>query len=41
MKDKDYDFAGWVTKNDLLCSDGVVIKHDAFKDNDGVKVPLV
>lgn len=40
MKRKDYDFAGWVTKNDTLCSDGVVIKHNAFK---GTKeqVPLV
>lgn len=36
-----YDFAGWVTKNDILCSDGVVIKQDAFKGNDGQKVPLV
>lgn len=41
MKKQDYDFAGWVTKNDTLCSDGVVIKHDAFKDNDKSKVPLV
>lgn len=38
---KDYDFAGWVTKNDIVCADGVVIKHDAFKHNDGQKVPLV
>lgn len=38
---KDYDFAGWVTKNDTLCSDGVVIKHDAFAGNDKGKVPLV
>ena len=38
---KDYDFAGWVTKNDIVCADGVVIKHDAFKHNDGEKVPLV
>lgn len=37
----NYDFAGWVTKNDIRCSDGVTIKHDAFKDNDGQKVPLV
>jgi HK97 family phage prohead protease len=36
-----YDFAGWVTKNDIRCSDGVTIKHDAFKDNDGQQVPLV
>lgn len=41
MSTNDYDFAGWVTKNDLLCSDGVVIKHNAFAGNDGAKVPLV
>lgn len=40
MKNK-YDFAGWVTKNDIRCSDGVTIKHDAFKGNDTQKVPLV
>lgn len=38
---KKYDFAGWVTKNDILCADGVTIRHDAFKGNDGQKVPLV
>lgn len=38
---KQYDFAGWVTKNDLLCTDGVTIRHGAFKDNDGKSVPLV
>lgn len=38
---RKYDFAGWVTKNDVKCSDGVTIKHDAFKGNDGHKVPLV
>lgn len=37
----DYDFSGWATRNDLLCSDGVTIKKDAFKDNDGKWVPLV
>ena len=36
-----YDFSGWATRNDLLCSDGVTIKKDAFKDNDGKWVPLV
>lgn len=41
MPKEDYDFAGWVTKNDIRCTDGVVIKHDAFKDNDQKKVPLV
>ena len=37
----NYDFSGWATKNDLKCSDGRVIKRDAFKDNDGQTVPLV
>lgn len=36
-----YDFAGWVTKNDIKCADGVIIKHDAFRENHGEKVPLV
>ena len=36
-----YDFSGYVTKNDLKCSDGVTIKHNAFKDCDGKTVPLL
>ena len=36
-----YDFSGWVTKNDVRCSDGRIIRHNAFKDQDGTKVPLV
>lgn len=36
-----YDFSGWVTKNDIKCSDGRTIRRDAFKDNDGQIVPLV
>lgn len=36
-----YDFSGWATKNDLKCSDGRTIRHNAFKDNDGQTVPLV
>lgn len=36
-----YDFSGWATKNDLRCSDGRIIRRDAFKDNDGQIVPLV
>ena len=40
-KKLEYDFAGWVTKNDIRCADGVTIKHDAFKDNHGKNVPLV
>mgnify|MGYP004650858631 CR=1 FL=1 len=36
-----YDFSGYVTRNDLKCSDGRVIRAGAFADQDGVKVPLV
>ena len=36
-----YDFSGWATRNDLLCSDGRTIRKDAFKHNDGQTVPLV
>jgi len=35
------DFSGWATRNDLKCSDGRVIRHNAFKENDGIQVPLV
>lgn len=38
---KTYDFAGWVTKNDVKCQDGITIKHDAFATDDGLTVPLV
>lgn len=31
---KKYDFSGWVTRNDLKCSDGRIIRRDAFKHND-------
>ena len=36
-----YDFSGWATKNDVLCTDGRIIRKDAFAHNDGKKVPLV
>jgi HK97 family phage major capsid protein len=35
------DFSGWATKAGLKCSDGRTIMQDAFKDNDGMRVPLV
>ena len=38
---RDYDFSGWASRNDLKCSDGRTIRRDAFKDNDGMIVPLV
>ena len=37
----DYDFCGWATRNDIQCSDGRIIRRDAFKHNDGQKVPMV
>lgn len=35
------DFSGWATCNDTQCSDGRIIRKDAFKDNDGGEVPLI
>lgn len=35
------DMGGWATKNDLRCSDGRIIRKDAFRVQDGQKVPLV
>lgn len=39
--DKKYDFAGYVTKNDVHCSDGRTIRQNAFAHQDGQTVPLV
>ena len=39
--EKGYDFSGWVTRNDIKCTDGRIIRHGAFKDQDGQRVPLV
>lgn len=37
----DFDFGGWATRHGLKCSDNRVIMQDAFKHNDGKKVPLM
>lgn len=37
----NFDFCGWATKANLMCSDGRIIRKDAFKHNDGQTVPLV
>ena len=37
----NYDFSGYATKSNFRCSDGRVIKPNAFVDNDGKIVPLV
>jgi len=41
MAKKKYDFSGYATKNNIKCTDGRTILKDAFKHNDGKKVPLV
>ena len=41
MRVEGYDFCGWATKNDLLCSDGRTIRSNAFAEQDGTKVPIV
>lgn len=40
MSEKHYDFEGWVTRNDIKCADGRTIRKNAFKDQDGKRVPL-
>ena len=41
MPKKQYDFSGWATRNDILCSDGRTIRHGAFSGDHGKTVPLV
>lgn len=38
---EQWDFSGYVTKNDVKCLDGVTIKQDAFAAQNGMVVPLV
>lgn len=40
-KNFDYDFSGYATKANTLCYDGLTIAPDAFKGDDGRKVPVV
>ena len=37
-KHPKYDFAGYVSRNDMRCTDGVTIRHGAFRENDGKTV---
>jgi len=41
MANKKFDFSGYATKNDVPCTDGRVIRKDAFLENNGTIVPLV
>lgn len=38
--DKEFDFGGWATRANLLCSDGRIIRKNAFEHCDGMTVPL-
>ena len=40
-KKQTFDFSGWATRNDVKCSDGRIIRKNAFKHCDGQEVPLV
>lgn len=37
----DYDFSGYATRANVRCADGRIILKDAFKDQDGAKIPIV
>lgn len=37
----NYDFCGWATRFNTKCTDGRTIMNEAFKHNDGIRVPLV
>lgn len=37
---KNYDFAGWAARNDVLCSDGTTVKKGAFTHQNGQRVGL-
>ena len=39
--ERQYDFAGWATVNNVRCTDGRTIRRNAFIENDGETVPLV
>lgn len=41
MRPEKYDFSGWVTKNNIECTDGRTILQDAFAPQSGTYVPLV
>lgn len=41
MAKKGYDFAGYVTRNNVRCTDGTIIRPGCFHDMNGKTVPLV
>ena len=41
MSNRPYDISGWATMCNIKCTDGRVIRPNAFIDNDGEEVPMV
>ena len=41
MSERPYDISGWATMCNIKCTDGRVIRPNAFIDNDGEEVPMV
>ena len=41
LSSTNYDFAGWATRSNHLCTDGRTIMPNAFKHHDGEVVPLI
>lgn len=41
MGEIKFNFGGYATRNNIECSDGRTIKHNAFQEQDGITVPLV
>lgn len=39
--DRPYDISGWATMCNIKCTDGRIIRPNAFIDNDGEEVPMV
>ena len=38
---KSFDCSGWATKANMRCADGRIIMKNAFKECDGMTVPVV
>jgi hypothetical protein len=38
---ENYDFQGYATKYNIMCDDGLVIRDNAFSDQDGGRVSLI
>jgi hypothetical protein len=37
---EEFEFGGYATRSNILCTDGLIIGENAFSHNDGKQVPL-